>query len=324
MKGAISFPRDTGRGIEAGVVYAANASRFAAANFQEALTDYSIGYVDPENLDVILEFAAPAIDNVARRFEYFVADSSRAFLADDIAEVIRNVGGEFKRVEDFGSMVTDRVHNKGLVYRLDYDALDPNVDREQARRQKVAMLQSRLTRADLRQAVAVHAANATSVSKTWGTNANPHKDLRDAIEAGADACGIEPNRIMFGKGAYNLMIDVFEAQDKPHAGRAGNMTPAELADKVGVDEIQRVSARYATSSTEKSKIVGNVVYLYVARSGQQVEDASHIKRFLHPAMGGGRWGVYIEERAKYEDITVEHNSLIKATATTGWRRLAVS
>ena len=34
--------------------------------------------------------------------------------------------------------------------RLDYDALDPNVDREQARRQKVAMLQSRLTRADLR------------------------------------------------------------------------------------------------------------------------------------------------------------------------------
>jgi hypothetical protein len=319
----IQFPSDTGN-LTPGQVYAANSSRFAASSFQEALTDYSVGFSDPENLDVLLDALAPAIPNCARRFEYFVADSTKAFLADDIAEVIRNIGGEFKRVEDFGSMVTDRIHQKGLVYRLDYQALDAGVDREQARRQKVAMLQARLLRADVRAAIAVHDASATNLAKTWGSSANPHKDLRDSLVLGANGAGIRPNMVVFGEGAYDKMLDVFEAQDTPHAGRAADMSKEQLATKLMVDKVETVSARYATSKTAKSTIVGNVVYMYIARPGQQVEDASHIKRFLHPATGGGDWGVYIEEHANYEDITVEHNSLIRATATLGWRKLTIS
>jgi hypothetical protein len=320
---AIMFPADTGN-ITPGQVYAANSSRFAASNFQEALTDYSVGYRDPENLDELLDVLAPSIPNCARRFEYFVADSTKAFLADDIAEVIRNIGGEFKRVEDFGSMVTDRIHQKGLVYRLDYLALDPGVDREAARRQKVAMLQARLLRADVRAAIGVHDAGATNLAKTWGTGSNPHKDLRDSLVLGANGSGIRPNMVAFGEGAYDKMIDVFEAQDTPHAGRAADMTREHLATKLMVDKVVTVSARYATSRTAKATVMGNAVYMYIARSGQQVEDASHIKRFLHPATGGGQWGVYIEEHANYEDITVEHNSLIRATATLGWRKLTIS
>lgn len=319
----IQFPADNGN-LAPGQVYAANSSRFAASAFQEALTDYSVGYTDPENLDELLNVLAPAIPNCARRFEYFVADSTKAFLADDIADVIRNIGGEFKRVEDFGEMKTDRIHQKGLVYRLDYLALDAGVDREQARRQKVAMLQARLLRADVRAAIAVHDAGATNVAKTWGTASNPHKDLRDALVLGANGAGIRPNMVAFGEGAYDKMIDVFEATDTPHAGRAANMTTEQLATKLMVDKVATVSARYATTKTAKSTLMGNAVYMYIARPGQQVEDASHIKRFLHPAMGGGQWGVYIEEHANYEDITVEHNSLIRATATLGWRKLTIS
>jgi hypothetical protein len=319
----VKFPVDNGN-IEAGHVYAANASRFATANFQEALTDYSVGYRDPEALDVLLAVLAPAIPNCPRRFEYFVANSSKAFLADDIADVIRNIGGEFKRVEDFGSMVTDRIQQKGLVYRLDYLALDPGMDREQARRQKVAMLQGRLLRADLRAAVAVHDLGATNLAKTWGTDSNPHKDVRDSLVLGANGCGMRPNNVVFGEGAYDKMQDVFEAQDTPHAGRAASMTKEQLAAKLGVDRVVTVSARYASSATAKSTIVGAAVYMFLGYPGQNLEDPSHIKRFLHPANGGGDWGVYIEEHANYEDITVEHNSLIRATATVGWRKLTIS
>jgi len=320
---SIAFPVDTGN-LASGQVYAANASRFQAAHFQEALTDYSQGATDPENLDELLAIFAPAIPNCPRRFEYFVADSAKAFVADDIEDVIRNIGGEFKRVDDFGQMVTDRIHNKGLVYRLDYEGLDPNINREQTRQQKVAMLQNRLRRADLRQAVAIHTANATNAAKTWGSDANPHKDIRDAIVLGANGAGIRPNQIVFGEGAYDKMMDVYEAQDTPFAGRAAGMTQAELASKFGVDRVATVSARYATSANVRSRIVGNVVFLYIAHAGQQLEDASHIKRFVHPSLDGGDWGVYIEEHANWEDITVQHNSLIRSTSTVGERMLTIS
>jgi len=317
------FMPDTGN-IEAGKVYAANASRFQAAHYQEALTDYSVGAQDPENLDELLAIFAPAIANCPRRFEYFKADSAKAFVVDDIEEVIRNIGGEFKRVEDFGEMVTDRVHNKGLVYRLDYEGIEPHMDREQMRQQKVAMLQNRLRRADLRQAVAIHTANATNVAKAWGTNANPHDDLRSALVLGANGAGIRPNNIVFGEGAFDTMMSVFESQDTPFAGRASGMSKPELASKLGVDRVESVSARYASSANAKATIVGNVVFLYIAFPGQQLEDASHIKRFIHPALGGGDWGVYIEEHANWEDITVQHNSLIRATATVGERMLTIT
>lgn len=318
-----TFPSDRGD-IVAGQVYAANASRFAAAHFQEALTDFSVGYVDPENLDALLLVLAPTIPNCPMRFEYFVADSTKAFLADDITEVIRAIGGEFKRVEDFGSMVTDRIPQKGLVYRLDYQALDPQVDREQARRQKVAMLQSRLLRADVRNALAIHDANATNLAKTWGSNANPHKDLRDSLVLGANGSGMRPTSVVFGEGAWDKMMDVYESQDTPYAGRAAGMSKADLASKLGVERVETVSARYASAAAAKTAIVGSVVYMFIARAGQALEDASHIKRFVNPATGGGDWGVYIEEHANYEDITVQHNSLIRATATLGERKLTIS
>lgn len=70
-------------------VFNAHESRFSAAHYSEALTAFSTGYKDPENLSDLLEFIAPSIP-VGRRFEFKRANNSEAFLSE--SDDVRAIG----------------------------------------------------------------------------------------------------------------------------------------------------------------------------------------------------------------------------------------
>lgn len=84
-----------------------------------------------------------------------------------------------------------------------------------------------------------------------------------------------------------------------------------------------MGARYQDVSS-KTAILGNEVYMFYARNGVMKDEPSNIKRFVTPVDGGSMFRVYVDERSKFSDITVEHYSNIVVTSTIGISKLVVS
>jgi hypothetical protein len=314
-----SIAIDDGRQLP-GTVCAANESRFEAAHLSEPLTAFTVGWRDPENLGELLDFLAPPV-RVGRRFEFKRADNAEAFLSE--TDDVRAVGSAFKRVEYTGESVNSKTFNKGLTIRVDHD--EEVGDDWQER--YVQLLVQRLLRNELRRAVAALDTQDVSESKTWtwngtGTPPNPDGEIRSALSAAANASGVRPNRVIFGEGAWDLRSNAYYAQDTAGAFHAATLSPDDLARRLFVDGVRVISARY-TSAAARSLVLGNQVYAYFAQNGAMKDEPSNIKRFVTPA-GGSDFRVYVEQGAKFTDISVEHYSSIVLTSSLGIRRLAVS
>lgn len=311
--------RDAGPNANpAGVICAANESRFTSAHFSEPLTAFSVGWRDPEGLDALLQELFPEVE-VGRRFEFKSGTNSEYFLSETVDD-IRAIGAAFKRVEVTGSSVDSKTLNKGLTTRVDHD----DVVGDGWRESRVDMLMQRLLRNDLRRGVAIIDAAATNANKTWSSGSpNPDGDVRAMLKAGADTAGIRGNLVVFGEAAADLRLDAYEAANTPYAGRAASMTPEEQARKYMVDRVQTVKARYQSSASAKTGVVGSLVYSYYARQGMDKDEPANVKRFFTPTVSG-RFRVYVQEYEKFTDISVEHYSNIIATSTLGVRKLTIS
>lgn len=299
-----------------GQLCAANESRFESTYYSEPLTAFTVGWVDPENLDALIEELFPAVE-VGRRFEFKAANNAESFLSE--TDDIRAIGSPFKRIEYTGSSVNEKTHNKGLTMRVDHD--DEVGEGWQERYTQLIM--QRLLRNDFRRAIALIDAAATSVAEVWSAATNPDGDIRGVLRLSADSTGVRPNTVAFGEAAWDLRADAYEAQDTPYAGRAASMTPEQLAAKYMVDRVRIVKARYQSAAAAKAAIIPATVYSYIAIPGATKDDASNVKRFITPARGG-RFGVYVMEYEKFTDISVEHYSNTVITGSAGIRKTPVT
>lgn len=314
------FPaRDNGGDNLPGVIYAANEARFTSVNYSEPLTQYTVGWRDPENLDALLDSIAPSVP-VGRRFEFKMATNAEAFLSE--TDDIRAIGANFKRVEYTGSSVNEKTYNKGLTIRLDKDDLLDDMEEERA----VGRLMQRLSRNEVRRALTLIDAGATNAAKVWSASTNPDKDLRDACIAAANVSGIRPNVLLFSESAWDLRLDAYEAaaNTSSYAGRAAAMTPQDLARKTMVDRIEIVKARYQSTASAKALVQTTLTVLgYYAVQGAGKDDPSNVKRFITPA--GTRYRVFRAEKDKFVDLSVEHYSNIVITSSgASIRKLTVS
>jgi hypothetical protein len=306
-----------------GRVALANDTRLTESTFQEGLTAFAVGYKDPSDIQSMLEFVAPEVPVGSRRFEWKKATNAEEFYSE--ADDIRAIGADFKRVQFTGTDVTDKTHNKGLTIRVD---LDQVAETPNWREVNTGRLLRRIFRNDFRRAITLLLASATNTAKTWDTTAlkDPDGDIMTALEAGADLLGFGLNRILFGQTAWRKRALSHRAQTVAGGiASANRMTPSEVAELLGVDEIRVSKERYSTSSTARTQVVAGYVIMFYAESGLGTEDPSNIKRFVSPVEGGGKVRVYEQQvSAKLVDITVEHYSNIVATSTTGLQKITVS
>lgn len=302
-----------------GIICAANASRFIEDNFSEPLTTFGVGFRDTNNIEQTLEFFAPGVET-SERFEFSKANNAEEFYAE--TDDTRARGADFKRVEYTSEKADAHTINKGLTIRLETKDYTPA--KGQA---AVAKLLRRLYRNDLMRAIALLSAAATNEAKTWDVTAgkDPDQDLLNTLIAGADASGIRPNRIGFGDTAWNKRSLAHRAQTSAGGFASAVMTPDQVAGILMVDKVLVSKERYQSGAATKAQVVSNLVLLFNALSGGDIEDPSNIKRFWSPCEGGGKIRVY-EQRinAKLIDITVEHYSNIIITSTLGIRKITVS
>jgi hypothetical protein len=317
---SIILAADNGR-QGSGTVCVANESRFNAAHYSEPLTTYTVGWKDPEDLQSLLDFIAPAV-YVNRRFEFKRADNAEAFLSE--TDDVRSIGSSFKRVSYSGESVNEKTLNKGLTIRVDHDEAVGDDWRERY----VQLLIQRLLRNEVRAAFSALDAESSEESVNWvwdaanNASVNPDGDLRSGLSLCGDESGVRPNRILLGESAWDLRASAYEQQESAGAFRSASLTPEQLAQKLFVEGIHIIHGRYQ-QGTEKARLLGDAAYFYYAADGQMKDEPSNVKRFVTP-VENGNFRVYVEESSKYTDITVEHYSNIVVTSSLGLRKLKVS
>lgn len=330
---------DPGGGYRNGQVFFANASRFIETYYSEPLTEYLVGWRDPNNIEATLQFLAPEV-RVNRRFEWKAAVNAEEFLSE-IVDDQRAIGADFKRVIYTATDVNDKTYNRGLTMIIDLDdtpgagALDGTTTPPWLQ-QRVAKLTRRLYRNSVRRASAAIAASSVSVQVHWAPQpvnpgiipANPDGDVETQLVAATTATGIRPNRVVYGDSAFLNRKLAYAAQNNP-AGYLGYTTDAEgsLAAQLQVDKVYISRERYQTGDNAKAEIFGNNVYCFFAMDDVDTEDPSNIKRFVSvfdEEQGGGLFRVYVQQiSSKLVAVTVEFYEKIVITFAGGIQNLQV-
>src|SRR4051794_740037 len=315
---------DRGSGYQPGQVLFANDSRFLETYFSEPLTNYAVGWRDPNNIEASLQFIAPAV-TVGRRFEWKKASNAEEFLSE-VVDDERAIGSDFKRVEYTATDVTDKTLNKGLTYIADLD----NVSGPNWQNEKIGKLLRRLFRNEYRRGLTAINTAATNSAVTWDVTAgkNPDQDLKTDLITAATATGIRPNRVLYGDSAWNKRSLSYDAQNNAGGYAAAGMNETQLAGRLMVDQVMVSKERYQSATAAKSEIVSSNVYAFYALDGVDTEDPSNLKRFVSSfsaEQGGGLVRVYAQQiSAKLVAITVEHYSKIVVTYSAGIRKWTVS
>ena len=307
-----------------------NEERFTAAYYSEPLTQYAVGWTDPENLEALYNFIAPPVP-VGRRFEYKLAVNVEAFLSEIDDE--RQIGSDFEQAEYKGATSYNKTANRGLKYRLDLDEEGAGILTEEL---IVSRLLQRLKRNIYRRAVLtmlnLSASSNTNVTWTYnvGTNPTPQpdEDIRSLIQTTQLTSGVFPNRLLIDLKSWNIRKKSY-AQQALAAGAIygyGRTVDDVVADQ-SVDGMMVSKALYQSAewvSPTKSYILPQNCVAFYAQDNPTRDDPTNLKRFVTP-VADGDFRVYRQPvGAKFVDISVEYYDVIVQTATVGIGQLTVS
>ena len=306
-----------------GVATLANESLFNNTFFSQPLTDFAVGYRNQEeDLQAMLDYLAPAV-KAPRKFQYRVMNNKAAFDAITDGSDERALYGEFKVVTTHDGIVDDHTVSKGLTTIIDKDEREenPNVLEE-----RTAWLKQLQLRADLLRAVALLNSLATNTAKTWsGSSGTPDMDLRAAIKASRESMGLQPNRALYGGGAWDARLALLDKQNTAGAFAGLMRLESELARYARLREIRVNDLVYSVASGKQEIVTDNKVFVFSAYNEISTRDASNVKRFWSPVMGGGEWAVYVDETAaEIIKLTVHHKNKIVSPNTLGVRTLTIS
>ncbi len=316
--------------IQPGAVYLANEAVFTQQYFDEPLTNYAIGWRDPNNIEETLEFFAPSVPT-PRRFTYKSWTNIEEFLSEGTYDDLRAIGQEFPTVKYTGSEVHARTDNRGLRIRVDLDevadpssALAGGMPAYQAR--IVEKLKRRILRNSLRRAIALLSAASTNTAKTWNGTAgqDPDNDVLQQLVTATTQGGIRPNRVAWGDTAWSKRVLTHRAQNNAGGYASAGLTPEQVGMFLQVQPyVSR--ERFSAAGAGLAEIVGNLVFMFLANAGQDTEDPSNIKRFYSMTDSGGPWRVYVQQvTSKLVDITVEHYEKIVITSLLGINKFTIS
>ncbi len=307
------------RDLGAGVIALVNDSRLVGANYNESLTQFTVGYRDPENLIGLVDYVAPPVP-VSRRFDWKKTASDKDFMTETDDE--RAIGAGFKRVEYAGTEQTSKTRNRGLLYILDRDEDGGATTEEQI----VAMLQQRIIRNKYRRAMtALSAVNAGS-GATFSVATQPDELMKAALATAQLDTGVYPNRGLIGLAAWNLRSAAYAGNDKAGAFAGLVKKAPDVAGDLFLDDLRVDKSVYQSAAATKSRIVPQSFFGFNARDGLMKDDPSTLKQFYTPT-DGKRWRVYRKITGpgdKFTEIIVEHYEIIVATSTIGTARLNIT
>jgi hypothetical protein len=296
----------------------------------------------------------PTLTNYAQGLSQDLASATATFLAP-IVEVPAGLG-RYKQFDDknaFQIYNTERALG-GPATRIQFNATDPSFDcRPQALEVGIddaeydaagdtgagRMEESRV-RTLVTSATLAHEDKVIQVAKTitavaargnWSNaTIDPVTELDEQIEAIANACGMLPNRIVFGLGAWRV------ARNNP---KVINRMPANAAVGVALQQFAtmllnpNIEIRVGVLAKDLSKfgatknasnIIGAEVFLFVGQDTPSEYDPSFMKTFMTRSGGVDAVRSYRDESARSTIHAVDWSEDVKITGTAAVRRLTIS
>jgi len=307
-----------------GNVFAANDGNLSASpmGLSQPLTEYATGVRDTENLQEILEALAPTCPVGSIRFSYLQETEAEEYQKRELPAITRPVHGEFPETRITGSQTDGACDNIGIVTYIDIDqgGLVPAMQQ--------AIVQSRrniLLRSQIADALAkIDAAATADTAKNWGDSAaNPDGNIREMVKNSGAATGEDANRVVLGQGAWHYRADAYEVPTRTNGGQKADYTTERLAQYLQVDSVLNLKARYRSSATALTDLLGAKVYAYSARPGLMPGDSSNVKRFSYINVGGGT-RVWIEIGTHRVKIIVDAYARTVITRSVGLRKRTIT
>lgn len=323
-------------------VYAANeaeiqaarqaGNEFVAANdgnlnasplgLSQALTQFSAGVSDAENLEDRLESIAPAVVVGAPTFIYTVETEAEEMQKRTLQSITRPIGGEFPVVKITGSQENGRCENIGLVSYIDINqgGLLPIIQQQEVRRLRGIILRSQIADALAK----IDAAASEDTAANWGASgADPDSDVDEMVDAGGRASGVDNNVVIFGRGAFMKRRKSYRKESRTNGGEHAILTPDQLRDVYQVDRVINLRTLYRSSASANTALLDNKVYTLDSRPGLSLNDSSNIKRFTY-VDGNGAMRVWVEVQSHRVKIIVDAMATTEITRTVGIRKRTVS
>lgn len=303
------------------VLSAANDANLTGFLLSQPLTEFvsGAGAEDREQLQPLLDRICPFTPS-PDSFTYLVEDDTQAGISPAAVDMKRAIGGDFTIDTPKGSNASGILDHYGLSMYVDVRQGGTNARVQQ---RYAMILKNRLLRGMIEESLTLlsNAASADSASNWNATGADPDSDVDDMVDAAGDASGTNANRVLYGGGAWMKRRRSYRKEARTNGGELGRLTPEELAQSMGLDDVVLVNARKRSSSTALSKILNNTVIVYDASEGLLPTDSSNIKRFGET----GEFNVFVDTSSPVRTlITVHTKALIRITRTTGIRKRAVT
>lgn len=302
----------------------ANEAFATQETFSEPLTNYAIGYRDPENNQALVNYLFPDVQ-VGRRFEFKKGINAEEFFTE--LDDVRGIGAEFKRVEYSGETQLGKTLNKGLAYRIDRDLIGSNDEADISRfsNMVVAKLLRRLWRNEAIRAATLAAAAAVNTTPTWTSGTpDPITDVMTANDTAQLLTGIYNNRILWAKDAWTKQIKAFGLSDNAAIYANRSLSPQQIAEVCMMDRGYVSKSVYQSAAAAKSRILAGLVLCFYGQDGADIEDPTNFKRFWSPTASGPVRVYSAPVGAKFIDIVVELYSQLVVTSAAGVTSLTPS
>jgi hypothetical protein len=302
----------TSRDNEAGLV-----------TLDQPLTNFAVGYPGEGNLQQVLDTLAPVVPG-AMSFQYFIHNEKEEWidLLNGDAD-IRATGGDFPKLGTGKTRADGSVDEKGVTICIDHRMGGnlPAVRQAQVQRAKNILLRTEIRRVFN----TLDDGLSAETSENWGaanTARDPDGSIITLLDSKGDLRGINSNLVVFGGGASLKRKKAYRAMKNAGSTLDYIVSPEDLAAEYEVDTVLNVNLRRQSTASAKAKIITDVVYGYYA-AGTTPEDPSNIKRFVDVSAGSS-FVVFVEEKARYTEITVWHASRIVKTSSLGIFKLPVT
>lgn len=298
----------------------------------QTLTNYARG-IAQDRASAVAEFLAPSVPVGSATGKFKSFNDKNAF---QVISADRAIGGAAKRLEFLASDSDYNCKPKALEIAID-DAERDLAGAGDPLRLEQAKIDVLLTSAlishenDVLTAVK-NGLSAVGSRGSWSdlsTN-DPIKELDEQIKAIAVECGMMPNRIILGIGAwYYLRNHAKTLARQPGAVNIG----VSLQQFTGMLLNPAIEARIGVLSKDSAKmgatksatnIVGDEVFIYYASPSPTQYDPSFAKTFRTQSGGVEAVRMYRDEKARSDVLAIDWSNDIQVVGSACGRRLTIS
>lgn len=295
------------------------------------LTNYAQGVAQDVNL-AVADFLSPVVPVVATIGAYKTFNNKNAFMIYDTA---RGLGGSANRIKFAASDGTFNCKPQALEIAIDdaeraaIGASDPL--RLEQSKVRTLVISTRLARENKVITAAKAGLSAVSGKGEWSSaNVDPQNEIDEQIAAIATACGMMPNRILFGLGAWRIYRNNPKIRDRFPGAAVVGVTLQQAASLMLNPAIEPRVAVLAKDTTKlgqtksASNILGDEVFIFIGSGTPTEFDPSLMKTFE-----GGEGGIaavreYRDESARSDVYAVDYSEDVQVVGSECGRRLTIT